>query len=127
MARRPDHIPPRKAIPREVICEVMKRSQGYCEAEGCGLVGKELDHDTPVGLGGENTVENIRLLCRQHHAEKTADDVARMAKADRMAGRSGQAKRRKSGGSKWPKGRKLQSRGFDKTRTRKFNGEVTAK
>lgn len=125
MSRRPAHIPPRKAIPRPVIREVMKRSGGYCERDGCNEVGKDLDHEMPVALGGENTVENIRLLCRSHHAEKTASDVARIAKADAQGVRSGQQKRRKTGGSKWPKGRKLQGRGF--TGSRKFNGEVIFK
>lgn len=126
MSRRPAHIPPRKAIPRPVIREVMGRSGGRCEyLGGCRETGAELDHIIPQALGGEDTAKNIALLCAAHHAEKTKIDVKMIARADRMGGRSGQQKRRKTGGSKWPKGRKLQGRGF--TGSRKFNGEVTFK
>lgn len=129
MSRRPVHIPKRRAFPKAVKVAVLNRSGGMCEAEGCNQVGKEFDHDLPVALGGPSTEDNCKLLCGGHHREKTDSDVARIAKADRQGGRSGQyAKRarakaegryrpiggsRKMGTRPWPK-RKLQSKGFGK-------------
>jgi len=117
----------RKAIPVGIKRDVLARSGGMCEAEGCGEVGREFEHRIPVALGGENTVENLWLACRKCHREKTSnEDIPRIAKAKRQARLTGQQARRqraKANGtyapipspkSPWPpKGsRKLQSRGF---------------
>ena len=119
MTRRPDHIPARKAIPRSALIAVMRRSGGICETDGCTRAGKEIDHVLAVALGGSNDPENLRLLCREHHAEKTAQDVARIAKADRQGARSGQQKRRAEG-----KVKQIKSPGFDKRYRKKMNGTV---
>jgi hypothetical protein len=42
------------------------------------------DHCNPDGLTGQPTFENCRALCLDHHKLKTADDVARIAKAKRL-------------------------------------------
>ena len=113
MTRRPDHIPARKATPRAALIAVMRRSGGICETDGCTRAGKEVDHILPVALGGSNDPENLRLICREHHLAKSADDVARIAKADRQGARSGQQARRAKGKTK-----QIPARGFDKTFTR---------
>lgn len=91
----------RKAIPKAVKAEVLRRSAGLCEAEGCTEAGKELDHVLPVALGGSNEAENLQLLCRLHHKAKTGTDVGRIRKADRQARRTG---RQREGKRKhiWP-------------------------
>lgn len=111
----------RKPISAAIKRAILARSGGMCEAPGCSNVGKEFEHRIPVALGGINGEGNLWLACRPCHAEKTAtQDIPRIAKAKRQAGETGQQKRRKTGGSKWPKGRKqdIPSRGFDKRFTR---------
>lgn len=125
MSRRPDHIPPRKAIPVSVKRQVVMRSDGVCEALGCDQPACDLDHTIPVALGGENTADNIKALCREHHDAKTKLDVKMIAKADRQGGRSGQAKRRKD--KPKMKGPRIQSRGFDKRFKKKLDGTVVPK
>lgn len=99
MTRRPNWMTARTAIPVAVKREVFKRSNGMCEREGCDQVGKEIDHVKAQALGGTNDLENLELLCREHHLEKTAKDIAAIAKADRMAARAGQQARRKKRGT----------------------------
>jgi len=72
----------------------------------------ERDHDDAIGFGeGRDTPENCRFVHGHCHKTKTASDKARMAKADRQAGRTGQkARRDRKGGSS------IQSRGFQTNR-----------
>jgi hypothetical protein len=82
-----------------------------CDGEACGaqlarlsatgewnkLRPFDFDHGLARGLYGKTTAFNGRAVCSGEgscHALKTSEDVARIAKADRMAGRSGQAARR---------------------------------
>jgi 5-methylcytosine-specific restriction endonuclease McrA len=81
----------------------------------------EFDHDIPLGLAGKDYDEvNLVPLCSSCHADKTKSDIRRIAKAKRSAGETGQRARRekrKAAGTQdrmWPKGRKIQSRGFEK-------------
>jgi 5-methylcytosine-specific restriction endonuclease McrA len=71
---RPSSISPDgRYIPRHVRREVWKRDGGACTwvsptGRRCGsrwLV--EFDHIQAFALGGEPTVENVRLLCRTHN------------------------------------------------------------
>lgn len=123
MSRRPEWMTARTAIPVAVKREVFKRSNGMCEREGCDQVGKEIDHVKAQALGGTNDLENLELLCREHHLEKTAQDIAAIAKADRQAARSGQAARRKKRGTG-----QIKSAGFKTNRKsafkRKLDGTV---
>lgn len=61
----------RKAIPRTLRQEVMER-----DAYRCVLCGDwhdlQLDHITPVWLGGENTAANLRVLCGACNGRKGA-------------------------------------------------------
>lgn len=125
--RRPDHIPARSAIPAATKREVFKRSGGLCEHEGCTHAGKEIDHIKAQAMGGGNELENLQLLCREHHLAKTAGDVGSIAKADRQGGRSGQYKRRTAAKVKG-KHKAIQSGGFQTNRDgafkQKIGGEV---
>lgn len=81
----------------------------------------EFDHIIPVELGGSNDADNLQALTAAAHRRKTDADIARIAKAERQGGRKGQWARRIKNGPQ------IQSRGFDKTLRKKFNGEVERK
>ena len=100
----------RREFNRKTRAAVFLRANGHCEECKAKLkVGEgEVDHILPDALGGEPTLENAKLLCRVCHAPKTADDIRRIRKADRM--------RDKHRGA-WPKSRaKMPSRPFPSTR-----------
>ena len=82
----------------------------------------QFDHDIPLGLDGpdydEKPMVPLHAAC---HLLKTKSDVARIAKAERQAGRKGQYARRKRNGSK------LKSKGFDKSLSKSFDGKVRKK
>lgn len=120
MTRRPDWIPPRKAIPKRFKAEAWEQADGRCQACGITLHGGDhaYDHVLPVALGGKNEPSNIQVLCDPCHIVKTNEDVARIAKADRQARRSGP---QKPGKQK----QKIQSRGF--RRWRNFKGDIVEK
>ena len=60
-------------IPAHVKRAVRERDGGRCtfvseQGRGCTARGRvEFDHETPVALGGESTVANLRLRCRAHN------------------------------------------------------------
>ena len=82
--------------------------QGIPRCEGCGVMLRAAniiyEHVTPDGLGGEPTLENCKVHCRNCAYVKTfTEDNPRMAKADRVLKKNfglGRAKQ------------KIQSRGF---------------
>ena len=49
----------------------------------CGSTGKEVDHILCIALGGDNSMENGRVLCRKCHIEKTKQD-RKLIKAKRL-------------------------------------------
>jgi 5-methylcytosine-specific restriction endonuclease McrA len=81
--RRGDVANPRKTprpskpehIPAHVFREVWGRDGGRCQwklanGELCGCTRRlQLDHITPLALGGTSTVDNVRILCRSHNLE----------------------------------------------------------
>ncbi len=104
------------------VCDICKRKVLAGEAY-------ELDHIIPWALGFDDSDENLRLVHKTcHRTDKTGGDVARIAKAKRQSGiEGGQAARRAKRGhgliqsrNEWPKGVKIQSRGF----RRKPKGET---
>ena len=122
-SRRPEWIPDRKPFPASVIKAVQERSGGMCEYPGCDCHGTEYDHLIPVALGGKSDLKNCQLLCDEHHERKTQQDVKVIAKSDRAGGRSGQYARRQKAKAEG-RYRGIQSRGFDKTYTKGFDGKV---
>lgn len=58
------------AIPGHVKAAVHHRDKGVCRQ--CGYTGEyiEYDHVVPRSKGGQNTVENIQLLCRKCNLRK---------------------------------------------------------
>lgn len=93
------------------------RANWTCEMPECFETAFEVDHIKELWEGGTNTLDNCQILCRKHHAEKTARNDKRRAKRDRQAGRKGQfARRRKAKAEGRYKG--IQSQGFKKTAAR---------
>ena len=70
----------------KVKVEAFQRANGRCEGCHAYLVARpEYDHQIPVALGGESSLENCVVLCRKCHGAKTAKaDVPRIAKAKRQ-------------------------------------------
>jgi HNH endonuclease len=63
--------PNTQGIPEHVKVAVFQRDEGRCRQ--CGYAGPyvEYDHIIPRSKGGQNTVENIQLLCRQCNLKKS--------------------------------------------------------
>jgi 5-methylcytosine-specific restriction endonuclease McrA len=62
-----------------------ERSGGKCESCGAPLaIGKfHYDHKRAIGLGGDNSLSNLELLCLPCHSDKThSSDNPTMRKAD---------------------------------------------
>ena len=77
-----------KSVKVAVVKRATKDGRLFCEGCNALVTGRfEIDHIRPDGLLGEPTLENARLLCSPCHKEKTADDVARIAKAKRVEAR----------------------------------------
>jgi 5-methylcytosine-specific restriction endonuclease McrA len=77
----------RREFSKKVKTAAALRANDHCE--GCGrkfklYEGREYDHEIPDALGGENTTQNCRVLCRSCHGQKTQTaDIPRIAKANR--------------------------------------------
>jgi hypothetical protein len=58
------------SIPEHIKNEVFKRDNGKCVY--CGYSGEyiEYDHKIPRSKGGQNTIDNIQLLCRKCNLKK---------------------------------------------------------
>lgn len=97
---------------------ILERQLGVCAAPGCASEGPfEADHFTCVALG--NASKPDQLLCVPCHKRKTKADVKAIAKTKRLNGTtSSQWSRREADGSR------LRGRGFDKSLSKKMNGEV---
>ncbi|HEY0125006.1 MAG TPA: HNH endonuclease signature motif containing protein [Rhizobium sp.] len=93
---------------RKTRAAIISRANGHCEICKAALKPSEgdVDHVLPCALGGEPTIANGRWICRVCHAEKTADDIRRIRKADRS--------RDKHSGAVRATG-KIRSAGFPKT------------
>ena len=83
----------RKEFSRRVKGLALKRcmdENGVPHCEGCGIVlvagNIHFDHDVPDGLGGDNSLENCKVLCIKicHKTKTHSQDNPRMQKADRV-------------------------------------------
>lgn len=106
---------------------VTTKLQAMCLVARCSICGEHLgpldglewDHKQALALGGTNSPDNLNPLHKACHRLKTSgskatsygSDIHAIAKTKRLAN-----------GPKKHKGRKLQSRGFDKSHKTKFTG-----
>lgn len=105
---------PDTPVPPRVKLRVFEAYEGRCYLSGVKIqpgMAWEVEHKLALCLGGENRETNLAPALKAPHRAKSADDVARKSKADRV--------RIKHLGLK-PKGR-----GF--AGWRKFNGEIVRK
>ncbi|HEV2557374.1 MAG TPA: HNH endonuclease signature motif containing protein [Microvirga sp.] len=68
----------------EALLEKFGRKCRMCACAIDGASGLEWDHRIPLGIGGEDTLENLEPLCIRCHRTKTRGDVAQIAKAARQ-------------------------------------------
>jgi 5-methylcytosine-specific restriction protein A len=110
---------PDTAIPPRVRLRVFEAHGGVCHISGRKIrAGEKWEADHVIALinGGENRESNLAPALSDKHKAKTRADVRQKADVAR--------KRHKHLGIKTDSGRKLQSRGFDKSRRKKLNGTV---
>jgi len=103
----------------------------YCRTKIAESEQFDIDHAVALALGGSEDDENLRPLHRECHRIKTFgatrdqkrySDISEIAKVKRIAKKRAHPMRKPKGTG--PKA-KIQSRGFDKTRTKKLrSGEV---
>lgn len=123
-----------KAMARQARCPLCGEKLGPLE-------GLDWDHETALALGGADDETNLRAVHRTCHRVKTSGngastagtDIGKIAKVNRITDKkaarfSGPARGIEIGAEPTREARKprktIQSRGFDKSRRRKLNGEV---
>ena len=99
------------AIPKAVRLRVYARCEGRCALTGRKMLAGDpfdLDHITPLSMGGKHCEANLQVVYRPAHRAKTAAEAGPRAKADRIA-----LKHR----GLWPKSRRpIKGRGFEPSR-----------
>jgi hypothetical protein len=97
------------------------RLHGYCEISGQLFEGGRVDYDhkTPNAMLYKDDRIEWQVLHPDAHKDKTKSDRKKIAKCDRLMGRTGQVKRRKERKTKGKRpliqsNPKIQSRGFSK-------------
>ena len=60
-----------RSIPQDVKIAVAVRDGGLCQHCGTSSGPMQYDHVVPYSMGGDNSVENIQLLCRRCNAAKS--------------------------------------------------------
>jgi 5-methylcytosine-specific restriction endonuclease McrA len=99
------------AIPSRVRLRVFERFGGVCQLTGIKIrpgMEWDVDHRTPLSMGGRHAEDNLQPVLRASHREKTKAEAASRSKADRM-------KAKHLG--LWPKSKaQIRSRGFPSSR-----------
>lgn len=116
----------RRKLTKPQVASLMLKQNGRCAAKGCNAKLRkgycDDDHVIPLACGGTNHISNRQLLCPPCHDAKTNErDKGDAAQIARRQGRKGQQARRAKNGPK------MKSRGFDRTLSKKFSGEVVRK
>lgn len=126
--RREPVVPDQRKPPSPARMErVWRRENGICWWCGRPVAMRgptvRYDHRLALDLGGPETDENLFPLHRDPcDLAKTAEDATAIAKARRL--RKSHDPDREKKPSRFPPGRQLQGQGFDKTRSRGFDGHV---
>jgi len=116
IVRDPVPATPRKSMHKSRRERILERQDGVCGYPGCMVtVGLEIDHVIALELGGKETDSNLWAICGPHHKAKTKLDAKLIAKARRI---------RKTEAGEGKAKRPIPNRGFDKTKSRGFDGKV---
>lgn len=106
---------PRKGFTPKQRREVYEAAEGRCSAcENALTSGFQIDHVIALALGGAHEPGNWVAICVDCHKRKSAGDVKRIAKVNRITKRETEGQ---------PVSQ-IRSRGFDKTRRKRMNGTV---
>lgn len=118
-ARTPEPRTDRKGFTPKQRAEAFMLAKGRCEACNVKVTGRyDVDHRIALDHTGKHEPSNWRVLCVDCHKAKTASDAAVSAHINRI---------HEKHGFKEPKRRakpKMQGRGFNKSLTKRFSGEV---
>lgn len=110
-----------EAMARYLRCPGLVERRLTCGKPFGKLSDIEFDHIMRNEIKPDNSPENCRPLCPDCHKIKTSGTGATSAGSDAHMAAKG---RRLRGEVVGPKSAPIRSRGFDKTRRRKMNGEV---
>lgn len=131
-----ERTPPRKrkeftqktkleAMVRYLRCPGLVERRLVCGKPFGKLSDVEFDHIKRDEIDGDNSPENCRPLCEECHRLKTSGNGATSAGSDTHMAAKGKRLRGETGAGR--KKAKIRSAGFDKTRTKKFNGKVVTR
>lgn len=113
--REPVTIQPRKTFAAKRRLQVLCAQNGRCTLCDQKIIGPfDVDHRVPLALGGTNETDNLEALHPECHDAKTSGDITRIAKAKRQNAKAFEPR----------KPSRLQSRGFNKSLTKGFDGIV---
>lgn len=112
----------RREFSKKTKAAAWERAGGICEADGCDAPGEEYDHIKECWEGGDNSLSNCMLLCWSCHNAKTNEVKGLRAWGNHFRPRIVSTSEKRDRKRK-PKS-KIQSRGFSKHLTRKFDGTV---
>ncbi len=110
---------PRKRLtPKVKKCLWLRQDKRCTDCKGLiSLDDLDADHSNPLWCTGSNSPSNFQLLCQDCHDVKTKRESTARGKTKRLAQQTaGIAKKRR--------GRKLESKPFDKTMKRPFGDKV---
>lgn len=103
----------RPPIPKKMRAEAMQKNNGICmDPSGCTSKGVICEHVVPWRVVLEHKLENLEPRCKVHADAKTSSEHDMLSKVRRLA--------RKASG----KPSQITGRGFDRTKTRGFDGIV---
>ena len=83
----------RRHIPASVKREVMARAGGQCEFVSdvtgrrcCAKHELEYDHKKPIAHGGDSTLDNLRVFCRNHNVNAAVETLGRAKMQEHIPG-----------------------------------------
>ncbi len=96
----------RRRFPASALIAIIERQGRIC-ACGCGdQLGTDryeihFDHEVPLDLDGEDTIENLRALCRHHHIVKTSQEARTRGKVRRIQASHGLTRKKPNRQERW--------------------------
>lgn len=90
----------RQEFSNKVKLAAFERAKGHCEVPWCNAKlhpGRFIyDHRNPDYFGGEPTVENCQVICRECNRDKTNNDATDIAKSRRIVKREAGIRKKRS-------------------------------